>query len=228
MENTMKWNGLPLLIFGTSGISKEVKTIIEEINLKNYEKTYDFLGFIAEQETDVGKYVGKSTVVCSDESFEEYISHFPRVGIVIPIGTPGIKKKIYERIRNNKNLVFPNIISPSAKIMDYSGIEMGMGNVICSGCILTTEISMGDFNLINLNSTVGHNVKMGSYIVINPLVSVSGGITVADEVLLGAGSAIKQEVEVKENSVVGLGAIITKDVERNKVMICRAAREMER
>lgn len=223
----MKWDGLPLVIFGISGISKEVKTIIEEINLKNYEKMYDFLGFVAEQEKDVGRYIGKSPIVCSDESFEEYVSHFPVIGIVIPIGTPQIKKRIYECICNNSNLIFPNIISPSAKIMDYTSIQMGIGNIICSGCVLTTEICMGNFNLINLNSTIGHNVQLGNYNVVNPMVSVSGGVVVKDEVLLGAGSAVKQYLEVKENSIIGLGAIITKDVTENKVMICHAAHEME-
>lgn len=219
----MRWNGLPLLIFGTSGISKEVKTIVDEINANHYEDTYDFLGFVAEWETDVGKHIGKSTVVCSDESFEEYVNQFSVIGIVIPIGTPRIKKTIYERIGNHPNLVFPNIISPSAHIMDYKSIQMGKGNIICSGCVLTTEIRIGDFNLVNLNSTIGHNVQLGSYIVINPLVSVSGDVVVEDEVLLGAGSAIKQGIEVRKNSIVGLGAIIPKSVEENEIMICQAA-----
>ena len=155
------------------------------------------------------------------------MSHFSVIGAVIPIGTPDIKRKIYERVCCHRNLVFPNIISPSARLMDPVTIKMGMGNIICSGSILTTEICMGDFNLINLSATVGHNVKMGSYIVVNPLVSVSGGVEVEDGVLLGAGSAIKQGVKVMENSIVGLGAIIPKDVEKDRVMICQGAYEMK-
>lgn len=221
----MFWNGLPLVIFGTSGISKEVKVIIDEINSKQYNNVFDFLGFVSENNQEVGKKIGESKVVCSDVDFEEYIKAFKLLGAVIPIGTSKIKKKIWEKICKYDNLVYPNIISPSAKLMDKSSIEMGIGNIICSGCILTTEIKIGNFNLFNLNSTVGHNVTLENYGVINPLVSVSGDVTIEDEVLLGAGCAIKQGITVGKKSIVGLGAIITKDVVSEKVMICEAAHE---
>lgn len=220
----MFWSGLPLLIFGTSGISKEVKTIVDEINGRNYSSTFDFLGYVSEKE-EIGRNIGNSKVVCSDNSFEEYIKAFKQIGVVIPIGTPGIKKEIREKIYRYHNLVYPNIISPSAQIMDGSSIEMGVGNIICSGCILTTEIRMGNFNLININSTVGHNVVLGNYGVINPLASISGNVTVEDEVLIGAGSAIKQGTTVRKRSIVGLGAIVTKDVADESIMICQAAHE---
>lgn len=223
----MLWRGLPLLILGTSGISKEVKTIVEEINSKNYINAYNFLGFVSEKDDDIGKEIANEKVVCSDNSFESYIGEFKQIGVIIPIGTPKIKRKIWERLCNYENLVFPNIISPSAQIMDFSSIEMGFGNIICSGCILTTEIQIGNFNLININSTIGHNVILGDYGVINPLSSVSGNVIVENEVLLGAGCAVKQGITVGENSIVGLGAIITKNVAKDSVMICQAAHERE-
>ncbi len=221
------WDGLPLLIFGTSGISKEVKAIIDEINSKNYTNMYKFLGFVSESEEEVGLSVANSQVVCSDDSFKVYIRQFRTIGIVIPIGTPAIKKKIYEKICGYDNLIYPNIISPSAQIMDYASVKIGMGNIICSGCILTTEICIGNFNLINLNSTVGHNVILGDYGVINPLSSISGGVEIGNNVLLGAGSAIKQGLKIGADSIVGLGAIITKNVEAGTVMICQAAHVKE-
>lgn len=227
MVCSISWRGLPLLIMGTSGISQEVKNVVDEINSINYENMYDFLGFVSEKDEDIGSIIADGKVVCSDGNFESFIGGFEQIGIVIPIGTPKIKKKIWERICKYENLIFPNIISPSAKIMDYSSIKMGIGNIICSGCVLTTGIKIGNFNLINLNSTIGHNASLGDYGVINPLSSVSGDVTIENEVLLGAGCAIKQGVTVGENSIVGLGAIITKDVKSGVVMICQAAHERE-
>lgn len=221
----MVWNGLPLVIFGTSGISKEVGTIIDEINGMHYNNVFDFLGYVSENDEEVGKIISNGKVVCTDSNFDKYVERFKQLGVVIPIGTSKIKKQIWERIRKYDNLVYPNIISPSAKLMDRNTIKMGIGNIICSGCILTTEIQIGDFNLINLNSTVGHNAVLGNYGVINPLSSISGNVVVEDEVLLGAGCAIKQGITVGEKSIVGLGAIVTKDVTAQKVMICEAAHE---
>lgn len=224
-KKSMFWSGLPLLIFGMSGISKEVKTIVDEINGRNYSSTFDFLGYVSEKEEEIGKIIGNSKVVCSDNSFEEYIKAFKQIGVVIPIGTPQIKKAIWEKVCRYDNIVYPNIISPSAQMMDWPSIEMGVGNIICSGCILTTEIRMGNFNLININSTVGHNVTLGNYGVINPLASISGNVEIEDEVLIGAGCAIKQGTTIRKKSIVGLGAIITKDVADESIMICQAAHE---
>lgn len=227
IKSPKRWDGLPLLIFGTSGISKEVKTIVDEINSQSYGKVFDLLGFVSEKSEEIGCDIYGCKVVCCDNNFEQYINDFPQLGVVVPLGTPAIKKQIIKKIDKIPNLVFPNIISPSAKIMDNTTVEMGVGNIICSGCILTTEISIGNFNLININSTVGHNVIIGNYGVINPLSSISGNVTIEDEVLLGAGCAVKQGVQVKKKSIVGLGAIVVKDVEEEAVMICKAAERIK-
>lgn len=216
----MKWNGLPIVIIGTSGMSKETKIIIDEINKLNYEKMYDFLGFVSEKSDEIGKKVLNGKVVCSDENFEEYIKKFKEIAVVIPIGTPKIKRKIFERVKKYSNVVFPNIISPSARIMDYDSIKLGIGNVICSGVILTTEIIIGDFNLINMNSTIGHNSVINNFCVINPSSSISGDVTIEDEVLCGAGSAIKQGLNIGKNSIIGLGAFVVKDVAENVTIVC--------
>lgn len=223
VQHLRPWNGLPLLIFGTSGSSKEVKAIVDEINSQNPANVFEFLGFVSEKRQDVGRDAAGSRIVCCDDDFEDYIKQYMQLGVVIPFGTPAIKKKIVEKITVYHNLLYPNIISPSAKIMDRHTVNMGVGNIIYSGCILTAEIKIGSFNLFNNNSTIGHNVSIGDYAVINPLSAISGGVTVEDEALLGAGCVVKQGMTVKRGSIVGMGAIIVKDVEEDAVMICRAA-----
>ena len=224
----MRWNGLPIVIIGTSGISKEVKTIIEEINLSNYEKQYDFLGFVSEDESEIGKEILDTKVISSDSNFEIFLSKYKKIGVVIPIGTPKIKRNIYNKLKKYENIVYPNIISPTAKIMDKNSCEFGYGNIICSGCVLTTEISIGNFNLINLNSTIGHGVKLQDYCVINPLSSISGDVQIDGEVLCGSGCQLKQGIHIGAESIIGLGAFIVKDVEPKSIMICKSAEIMKK
>lgn len=224
----MNWNGLPLLIIGTSGISKETKTIIDEINNSNYENMYEFLGFVSEKSEDVGKEILNSRVVCSDDNFEEYISKYKQIAVVIPIGTPKIKRMIFNKIKDCDNIVFPNIISPSAKIMDIDNIKIGVGNIICSGCILTTEIEIGKFNLININSTVGHNSIIKDFCVINPISSISGDVTIEEDVLCGAGCTIKQGLNIGKGSIIGLGAFVVKDVKENTTIVCSPGHNMRK
>jgi sugar O-acyltransferase (sialic acid O-acetyltransferase NeuD family) len=222
----MIWGGLPIVIIGTSGISKEVKTIIDEINKLNYVNQFDFLGFISEKEENVGEMLIGERIIASDSQLDEFFSQYKQIGVIIPIGTPQIKRKIFNQLKKYNNIVYPNIVSPSAKIMDMKNINLGIGNIICSGCVLTTEISIGNFNLVNINSTIGHDTNIGDYCVINPLSSISGNVKIFDGVLCGAGCAIKQGITIGNNSIIGLGAFIVKDVKENSIMICNPAKNM--
>lgn len=223
----VKWNGLPIVIFGTSGISKEVKTIVDEINELNYVNQFDFIGFISEKEDEVGNKIGKELIVTCDSQLEKFFLNYNEIGLIIPIGTPSIKKTIFEKVKRYSNVVFPNIISPSAKIMDSKTVDLGIGNIIASGSVLTTEIRIGNFNLINLNCTIGHEVSIGDYCVINPLSSISGDVTINSEVLCGANSVIKQGITIGRNCIIGLGAFVVKDVDDNSTMICSPAKNKE-
>lgn len=224
--NQNKWNGLPVVIMGISGISKETKTIIDEINSLNYEKQFDLVGFVSENDEDIGKIILNSSVITSDANFGSISQKYQQLGVIIPIGTPKIKRRIFEKMKKYKNIVYPNIISPTAKIMDKDSVKIGIGNVICSGVVITEEVSIGNFNLINLNSTVGHEVNIGDYCVINPTTSISGCVKIENEVLCGAGCTIMQGIKIKKNSIIGLGAFVIKDVDENSVMICEPGRKM--
>lgn len=224
----MKWNGLPLVIFGDSGISKEVKCIIDEINNSASQNQYDFLGYICEDDSKINTMIGEDKVISSDEQFESFISKYALIGVVIPLGTPKIKMKIHESLSIYDNIVYPNIISPRANIMNLKRIELGFGNIITAGATLTTDIRLGCFNLININSTVGHDVIINDYCVINPLASISGNVTLESNVLIGAGASIKQGITIEKNSVVGLGALVVKSVSESNVVICEPARIMNK
>ena len=50
---------------------------------------------------------------------------------------------------------------------------MGKGNIVCAGNILTVDITLGDFNIINLDCTVGHDAVLHSYVTVYPSVNIS-------------------------------------------------------
>ncbi len=64
---------------------------------------------------------------------------------------------------------------------------MGKGTVICAGCILTTNIKMGNHVQINLDCTIGHDVIMDDYATLAPGVHVSGYVSLGKRVYVGTG-----------------------------------------
>lgn len=214
----MRWDGLPLVVFGSGGVSKETVYIIEEINNFSNSKIYNFLGFIENDDQKVGEVVIKDyKVISSDNKFSDFSKKFSVLGVVIPIGNPKIKISIYEKIKNESNLVYPNIFHPSVTF-DKTTVNFGFGNIIAPGSRLTTDIRIGNFNLININTLIGHDVTIGNFNVINSLVSVSGNVKIGDGCLVGTGADILQQKVVCDNSVVGSGSVVTKNVRENETV----------
>lgn len=226
--SVLDWKGLPIVILGSGGISRETLHIIEEVNQHNKVKVFDFLGFIESEEDKIGKEITKGyKVIACDHNFLEISKLYPILGVVIPIGTPKLKKIIYEKLKNIANLVFPNIIHPNVTL-DKATVILGVGNIIASGSKLTNDIIIGNFNLINLNCTVGHDTKIGDYNVINPLASISGNVGISDCCLIGTGANILQELNVQAYSTIGAGSVVTKDVKMNETVVGIPAKKLER
>lgn len=217
--NKMSWNGLPVLIFGSGGISKEIYSLVKYINSYNSSPIYNFIGFVGNAVDEIGKEVIDSyKIVSCDDNIEEYTQSYNTIGVVIPIGTPSIKSNIFNKVSSISNVVFPNIIHPTINF-DKDNVLVGMGNIITAGVNLTCNIVIGDFNLINLNSTIGHDTKIGNFNVINPLVAISGNVLIGNKCLIGTGAKVLQGLNINDNVIVGAGSVVVKDVESDMTVV---------
>lgn len=215
----MEWNGLPIVVFGSGGISKETYFIIQEINNYNNFQVFNFLGFVEDDYSKVGNDVIHGyKVITSDREFSGLAEAYPKLGVVIPIGNPKVKSIIYNEIKKISNIVFPNIIHPNVTF-DRRSVTLGYGNVITSGANLTCNISIGNFNLVNLNTTVGHDTIIGDFNVFNPLVAISGDIKIKDLCLIGTGAKVLQQLTINQGATIGAGAVVVKDVEEFSTVV---------
>ena len=138
-------------------------------------------------------------------------------GYLISIGSPFIKKKIADRLKN-AGLSYATFISDYAHLADKVSIEIGEGSIITPGCQLTCDIIVGKKVLINLNSTIGHDVKIGDYSSLMPGCHISGNVKIDEEVLVGTGAIILPNLSIGKGAVIGAGAVVTRDVEEGKVV----------
>ena len=210
-----------ILIIGSGGLAKEVAFLLEDINKK--QKEWGILGYI-DQNAEMGRHNGKYKVYQKDEwldtvDFELYV--------VFGIGTPELIRKIHQRLGQNPNIKFPNIIHPNV-VGDWERIKMGEGNIITAGNIFTTDVEFGSFNIFNLDCTIGHDTVIGNYNVFNPSVNLSGGIEIEDECLIGTGTQILQYKKIISQTIVGAGAVVTKDLTEPGVYVGSPAKKLER
>lgn len=196
-----------IAIFGAGGFGREVKTIIDEINKNN--NIYDFVGYF-----DDGKEQG---TIINDfpvlgglnelNNFEEGLC------VVICVADPKIKKNIIKRIEN-KNISYPSIVHPKASISnDY--VSIGKGCIICEGTIITCNIDIENFVILNLSCTVGHDTKIGAFSSFMPSVNISGEVYIEECVYVGTGAKIINLLEIGANTIIGAGAVVSKSLPAN-------------
>ena len=192
-----------IVIVGSGGFAKEVAFLIEEINKIN--PAWNLLGYIDNRVGDVN---GKYSVVGDDEWLKNYDKP---IYVVIAIGSSAIISKVSKDLKSNNLLKFPNIIHPNV-VLDRDSVVFGEGNIICAGNILTKDIELGSFNILNLNCTVGHDSLIGSNNIFNPNVNISGGVNIGENCFFGTSSTILQYINIVDNVVVGASGLVLSDI----------------
>jgi len=220
MSEKGRWNGLPLVIFGSGGISREVAKLVEDINRNSPSKVFDLLGFVEKDASHIGESVQNTKIISSDDLFQEFAKHFGCLGVVIPQGVPNIKTRIYNKLMEHqaRNLVFPNLIHPTVDTENIR-LEICIGNIISKNSLISIDVKIGNFNLINANVNIGHDVVIGDFCVINSLTMIAGSVEICNGVTIGAGSSIYQGLKIGKDAVVGMGSsVITNVPEKTTAM----------
>jgi sugar O-acyltransferase (sialic acid O-acetyltransferase NeuD family) len=196
--------------------------VAEQINARTQE--WRFVGFVGRSEEYVGKRLGSSLIVGTDDWL---IAQTRPVDVVVAIGQPRIRAEVACRLQSCEHLRFPNLIHPAVSL-DANRIELGNGNLFTAGVALTCDIEIGDFNYLNLNATVGHDTRIGCFNVLNPGVNVSGQVVIGNEVLVGTGAQLLEGVRLGDGAVVGAGAVAVEDVPDGVTVVGIPARPLQR
>ena len=190
-----------IYIIGASGFGREVAWLIEELD------DWNIVGFIDDNEKVLGTNVNGFPVVGNTEYL---IEQNKNINVVIAIGNPIIRKKIYDKLSRSNMVNFPNIIAKDVRISNTN--QLGIGNIICTHNVLTTNITIGNFNHINLSCTIGHDTIIEDFSTVYPGVNISGNTRIKSFVEVGTGTKIIQGKTINENIIIGAGSVVVKDL----------------
>jgi len=195
-----------IAIIGAGGFGREVKMLIDQINEKSPE--YEIIGFYDDKEHQ--EFINGIPYLGKIENINSFTQHS---SLAIAIGDPLTKKKILNTIKN-QNIEFPNLIHPSV-IIGKDNVVLGKGNIICAGSIITVDIIIEDFVILNLACTVGHDTQIKNFCSFMPTVNISGEVVINENVYVGTGAKIINLLEIGENSIIGAGAVVAKNIPAN-------------
>lgn len=206
-----------LIIYGSGGLAKEVIQLINDIN--SIKQEWNILGFIDDTRPDFNKPICGYRILGSSEVLKDYNSY----NIVLAIGDPKKKKMIYEKTEGY-NLNFPTLIHPTAKV-GY-GSTIGMGSILGIDTIVSVNVNIGQFVLLNMRSVIGHDVTIGDFssCLVNSV--VAGSVTIQEGVLIGSNSVIMERTFIGKEAKIGMGAIVYFDVPEKHIVMTKPPRPM--
>lgn len=192
-----------IVIIGAGGFAREVAWLIEEINSLNNE--WDLLGFIDENLNNKDKILNGCPVLGDFGSIRSHGDIYS----ICAVGNPKSKSKLVKKAEK-AGLKFTNLIHPKALVSRY--VEMGLGNIVCAGVIISTNVTIGSHVSINPASTVGHDTIIEDYSTILWSVNISGNCKIEVGSDIGTNTSVIQGVTVGSWSVIGAGAAVIDDI----------------
>ena len=146
------------------------------------------------------------------------------------VGVPAVGSPETKRILMGKaaavGLPLVSLVHPSVCLSRF--VTCGVGCVITAGCILTTDIVLGEGVFLNLDVTVGHDCVLADFVNVAPGVHISGNVRFEEGADIGTGAVILQGVSVGRWAIVGAGAVVTHDVPAGATVVGMPAQEIKR
>ena len=193
-----------IAIFGVGGFGREVLTLIQDIN--KVKPVWNVIGFF-----DDGYEIGYEShglkVLGGVKELSEWKSP---LALTIAIGTPQIKRNILKNIGDNEFIAYPTLIHPTVIIGDEDYVKIGRGCILCAYTVITCDIEIGDFVILNLACTLGHDTIVKDYCAFMPTCNISGECIIEEGVYCGTGVKIINRTSIGKETIVGAGAVVVK------------------
>lgn len=119
---------------------------------------------------------------------------------------------------------FLTFIHPTAKVGDR--VTLGRGVVLCPGAIITADVSLGDFVVLNLRATVGHDAVVGAWTTASAHCDITGFVKVGEGVFMGSRASIIPGRHVGDGAKLGAGSVVFANVAPGVTVIGNPARTL--
>ena len=192
-----------IYIVGAGGFGREVFDWMMETF--DFIKEYSFAGFLDDNLQALDEFSIEAKVAGKISDYQASENDY----LICAIGSPELKKEVCQSLIS-KGGKFISLIHPSAKL--GRGSSIGKGSVICPNVVITCDVELGDFVMVNLSTTLGHDSKVGNWSTLSAHCDVTGFVEVGEMVFMGSGARIIPRKTVGASSIIGAGSVVIRDV----------------
>jgi len=197
-----------IIIIGAGGFGREVYLWAKDSFSKDQ---YRIKGFLDDNPRILNNYNMDIGIIGDLDGYE--IKKQDR--FVFAIGNIEIKKRLITKLKN-KGAKFLTLIHPTAIVVDTARI--GKGVVICPFCLVSDNVLLEDFVMLNIYSSCGHDAKVGDHCILSPYATLNGFVILEDEVFLGTHATVISYKRVGYKSKISANSVVMRNVPANKIV----------
>ncbi|AYW47385.1 MULTISPECIES: acetyltransferase [Tetragenococcus] len=207
---------MQIIIVGAGGFGKEVAFSIDRL------QEHNVIGFVDDNYQNIDEKIYGKPVIGTLKFLQDCTKE---ISVVIAIADSVTREVVYEKLKSNKLITFPNIIDPTV-ILGHN-IQLGIGNVLMANTTYTSDIKIGSFNMFNIASTIGHDSILGDFNSFFPAVNISGNVKIGNANQFGVGLKVIQGLTIGDSNILGAGSVVIRDVYNCSKVVGVPSKEIE-
>ena len=198
-----------IIIVGAGGFGREVNLWAKDSFSKDQ---YKIKGFLDDNPRILDNYDMDVGIIGDLNSYE--IKNQDR--FLFAIGEIDVKKNLVARLKK-KGAKFLTLIHPTAIVANTA--KIGQGVIVCPFCLVSDNVRLDDFVMMNAYSSCGHDARIGKYCILSSYTAIAGFAVLEDEVFLGTHAAVIPYKKVGYKSKISANSVVMRDVPSNKIVI---------
>ena len=204
-------NATDIVIYGAGGLAREVSWILDLPGTRllwqdgRRTSTIRVVGHLDDSIELHGETVNGRPVLGNFDWLSTHHGH----AVIVAIGDPNVRKKIVSDL-GPFGVPFPTVLAEGTIVGNHG--RVGQGGIGFPGVVITSNVIIGDFVLLNPHVSISHDGQVGDYCSLGPGVSLAGNVHVGAGSDLGTNASVIPGVRIGEKTIVGAGACVTRDL----------------
>lgn len=192
-----------LLIVGAGGFGREVLSWVQDIPNQNRE--WEIGGFLNSIPTALDAYHCGYKIIGDPSTYNPLENDL----FVCAIGSPHDRLRVVRNLKE-RGACFITLIHPTAVV--GSRCTIGEGCIFCPGTIITVDVTIGNFVILNAHASVGHDAFIGDGCTISGHCDITGFARLGEGVFLGTHAAILPGAKIGDYAIIGAGSVVLSKV----------------